>query len=285
MMDLRFAGADFTFPLLPHDKVLTLIALLEMDGVDIGLFENRSHLQPSAMFVDVKANAKMLRSKLKDNNLAAADIFLQCDANFMPMASNHPDAKVRKKARTWFMQSLEFSRICGTRHTTGLPGVYFDQESRDASYGRACEELAWRVEQAKAYGLVFAIEPHIGSIVPDPKSAEKLVNDVPGLTLTLDYTHFTRISMSDSEVEPLIKYATHFHARGAAKGFLQTSFKDNTIDYARIVQVMKETGYQGYIGIEYIWMDWENCNKNDNVAEVVLFRDFFKQAVHSLNNY
>lgn len=282
MNDIRLAGADFTFPLLPHDKVLKLIALLELDGIDIGLFENRSHLQPSAMFADVGKNATALHDKLRDNGLAAADIFLQCDSDFVPMASNHPDANVREKARAWFLDSLEFSRICDAKHTTGLPGVYFDDEPVDVSYGRACEEMAWRVEKAKGYGLEFSIEPHIGSIVSDPKSAEKLVKDVPGLTLTLDYTHFTRIGMPDGEVEPLIKYATHFHARGAAKGFLQTSLKDNTIDYQQILRVMKETGYRGYIGIEYIWMDWENCNKNDNVSEVLLFRDFFREIMRNL---
>ena len=44
----KLACADFTFPLLPHDKVLDLIAALELDGVDIGLFEGRSHLWPSS---------------------------------------------------------------------------------------------------------------------------------------------------------------------------------------------------------------------------------------------
>ncbi len=46
-MHAKFACADFTFPLLPHHKVLQLIAMLEFTGVDIGLFENRSHLWSS----------------------------------------------------------------------------------------------------------------------------------------------------------------------------------------------------------------------------------------------
>ncbi len=282
MMNLRLAGADFTFPLLEHDKVIKLISLLDLDGIDIGLFENRSHLQPSEMFGDLKKNAKLLYKKLDDAGLKAADIFLQCDADFIPMASNHPDAGVREKARRWFLDSVEMSMICGSEHTTGLPGVYFEQEPADMSYGRCCEELAWRIEKAKEMGITFSIEPHIGSIVPDPKSAEKLVKDVPGLTLTLDYTHFRRIGMDDSEVEPLIKYATHFHVRGAAKGRLQTSFKKNMIDYKKILEVMKYTGYGGYLGIEYIWMDWENCNEVDNVAEIIQFRDYLKAEMNNM---
>ena len=49
----KLACADFTFPLLSHDKVLDLIALLDFEGVDIGLFEGRSHLWPSRVFEDV----------------------------------------------------------------------------------------------------------------------------------------------------------------------------------------------------------------------------------------
>ena len=65
-MELKLACADFAFPLLPHDKVLDLISMLEIDGVDIGLFEDRSHLQPSNMFNNIKKNAKELSNKLKD---------------------------------------------------------------------------------------------------------------------------------------------------------------------------------------------------------------------------
>jgi len=281
-MDLKLAGADFTFPLLAHDKALALISLLELPGIDIGLFEDRSHLQPSQMFLDVNGNARELKSKMDDNNLVPADIFLQAAGDFVSMASNHPAPKVREKARAWYLDSLEFVQICDGGHTTGLPGVYYEEESTQMSYGRACEEMAWRCEKAKEAGIVFAIEPHIGSIVPDPESAAQLVADVPGLALTLDYTHFTKIGMPDERVEPLIAHATHFHARGAAEGFLQASYKNNTIDYGRVYDEMVRTKYPGYVGLEYIWIDWENCNEVDNVAEVIQLRDLFWEKAGKL---
>ena len=55
-----------------------------------------------------------------------------------------------------------------------------------------CDELAWRVEKCRACQITFGIESHIGSLVPFPKSAARLVRCVPGLTLTLDYTHYGR---------------------------------------------------------------------------------------------
>ena len=99
---------------------------------------------------------------------------------------------------------------------------------------------------------------------------------MPGLTLTLDYTHFTRDGSPDSAVEPLLAHASHFHVRGARAGRLQCSFQDNVIDYGRIVDVMHKLGYAGYLGVEYVWIDWEHCNEVDNLSETILFRDFLR---------
>ncbi len=71
-------------------------------------------------------------------------------------------------------------------------------------------------------------------------------------------------------------YASHFHARGARRGRIQTSFDHNVIDYRRVVDVMKATGYRGWLGVEYVWIDWEHCNECDNVSETIRFRDFFR---------
>ena len=275
----RLACADFTFPLLPHDQALQLIAMLGFEGVDIGLFEGRSHLWPSREFADTAAAARTLKGRLADRGLVAADLFLQMAPEFQPYAINHPDAQRREKARDGFLHTLEYASECGCEHVTVLPGVQFAAESAAVSMARAVEELTWRVARALEQGITFAVEAHVGSIVPDPESAARLAKRVPGLTLTLDYTHFVRLGVPDAVIERLVPHASHFHARGARQGRVQTSFDNNTIDYARVYQVMQATGYRGWIGIEYTWIDWEHCNECDNVSEVVRFRDFFRSLM------
>lgn len=272
-MALRMACADFTFPLLPHAKVLQLIAMLEFAGVDVGLFENRSHRWPSREFARLEQAADDLRGQLEANGLVAADIFLQLDPDFTPFAINQPDPARRAFARDTFLRTLEYAARAGARHVTTLPGVLFESEPPAESWARAVDELAWRLEQAGRMDLCFAVEPHVGSIAPEPRLAAELVAQVPGLTLTLDYTHFTRLGMADAAVEPLIAHASHFHVRGAAAGRLQTAWKDNTIDYARVLDAMRASGYAGWLGIEYIWIDWERCNECDTLSETILFRD------------
>jgi sugar phosphate isomerase/epimerase len=275
-MTLKLACADFAFPLLSHDHVLDLIAMLEFDGVDIGLFEGRSHLHPSRVFKNAAKSGAALGRKLAARGLRCADVFLQMAPSFIPYAINHPEAARRRKARDWFLKTLDYAEAAGARHVTTLPGVCFPGEKPAVSWGRSFDELAWRVAQAGNRGIVFSVEAHVGSLAPTPKDALRLVRAVPGLTLTLDYTHFTRSGLPDSASEPLIAWASHFHARGARKGRLQTSIQHNTIDYARVLRVMRKTGYKGYVGVEYVWIDWEHCNEVDNLSETIQLRDFLR---------
>src|SRR6266545_26211 len=218
-MHLKLACADFTFPLLPHEQVFDLIAMLGFEGIDIGLLADRSHLQPADVMPNLSVSARTLADQVRSRGLEFADIFYQA-SSFETMAANHPDAQERHKSRELFLRMLEFTLRCNAPHITGLPGVPWEGESRETSLKGSAEELAWRAEQARQVGVVFAIEPHLGSIVPTPQTAMQLVELAPGLTLTLDYT--------------------------------------------------------GYVGVEYVWIDWERCNEVDNLSEAILLRDHLR---------
>ncbi len=227
-------------------------------------------------------SAKTLRDKLSDRGLKPADVFLQLDPDFVPYAINHPETNRRQHARDTFVRALDYASALGSPHLTTLPGVYFESdESAANSWRRSQDELAWRVEQAKLHGIAFSVEAHVGSLAPNPGEAERMVRGVPGLSLTLDYTHFTRLGLPDAEIEPLVRYASHFHVRGARKDRLQASFKDNVIDYTRVLAAMRASGYDGYLGIEYVWIDWEHCNESDNLSETILFRDFLRAQMRA----
>jgi sugar phosphate isomerase/epimerase len=278
-MKYKLACADFAFPLLTHDRALDLIALLEFDGVDLGLFEGRSHLWPSKEFANPTRSGARLGRELAQRGLHCADVFLQMNPNFIPYAVNHPQSARRRKARDWFLRTLDYAAAAGAKHVTTLPGVLFKEEKPAESWRRSCAELSWRVEQACRHRLVFGVEAHVGSLAPNPKAALRLVHDVPGLTLTLDYTHFTRIGMPDRMIEPLVPHATHFHARCARKDRLQAAFKHNAIDYTRVLRALNRTKYRGYVGVEYVWIDWEHCNEVDNLSETIQLRDFLRSRM------
>ncbi len=122
----------------------------------------------------------------------------------------------------------------------------------------------------------------MGSILPDPVTTLRFLREIPNLTLTLDYGHFIYQGMSNESAHPLLKHASHFHARGGAKGQLQSTVKDNTIDYQAVVEGLAAVDYEGYLSLEYVWIDWEGCNRTDNISETLLLRQQLKSFAMNL---
>ena len=271
-MQLKLACADFTFPILPHEQVLALISMLGLKGVDIGLFEDRSHLQPSTEFANVQRSGRALGQQLADNGLVAADLFLQLALDYESHAVNHPQPEIRHHARDAFLKVLDYAAECNGKHVTGLPGAFFDHEPKPDSMARAAEELAWRVEQAQAHDVVFAIEPHIGSLANTPERAAVLVQAVPGLTLTLDYGHFVPRGFAADEVDHLLQHATHFHVRGVNSQSGATSLADDELDWPHILNIMDQTGYNGWLELEF---------GGNNLTDTVEFRDYLRSLAKS----
>jgi len=272
-MKIKFACADFTFPLLTHNQALRVISALDIRGVDIGLFQNRSHLQPAAEFKNVRRAARRLKRRLDDNGLVAADIFLQLALDYESRALNHPTPYRRRMAREAFDRALDYTAECAGQHLTTLPGVRFAGESRRDSLARAADELAWRVERAWKYRICFAIEPHVGSFADSPKRALQLVQRVPGLTLTLDYGHHYPRGHSEADLETLIPHSSHHHVRGFNRRSGATPVAQNRVDFKRMLRAMKKTGYRGWIELEY---------GDNNVTDTVELRDHLHHLASSL---
>jgi len=274
---IKYSCADFTFPLLPHDKVLQLIKLLGIDAVDLGIFEDRSHNYPSTITKDPIHHGHKLTKQLQSLEMEAADVFLQTGAEPSINAANNPDRKVRTGNRELFKKMIEFAQALGCRHITGLPGVFHKGVDSGDDWNRALEEAQWRVETARSAQIIYSVEAHVGSILPNTEKTINFLVSCPDLTLTLDYGHFIYQGQTNESIHPLIPYASHFHARGGAKGKLQTIVKENEIDFSAILSEFKKLEYAGYICMEYVYQDWEGCNRTDNVSETLLLQEQLKK--------
>jgi sugar phosphate isomerase/epimerase len=278
---MKFSCADFTFPLLPHDGALQLIKLLGINAVDMGFFSGRSHLQSEHVQGNVAGAAKRLGARLGELNLELADVFLQTSEHPAGLPANHPDKAVREKTREIMKLAIEFAVNAGGRHITGLPGVAHSGISDGDSRYRAAEESSWRAAEAARAGLVYSVEAHVGSICPSPETTLEFLRHSENVTLTLDYGHFIYQGMSNESVHPLLAHASHFHARGGAHRQLQSTVKDNTIDFSAIIRELKRLNYGGHICLEYVWVDWEGCNRTDNVSETLLLKELLKKLIQS----
>ncbi|HEY3939682.1 MAG TPA: sugar phosphate isomerase/epimerase family protein [Bryobacteraceae bacterium] len=281
-MKIKLATADYSFPLLEWEKAVRLAGDLGMSGIDVSLFEGRSQLDPAAALANPARAGANARDTVRAHGMRVADVFGIPGRDFTELAPNHPDGAVRRASRNYFQKLIEFAASSEARHVTVLPGVVVDGEKLSTSFGRSAEELAWRRKIARDAGIELAFEAHTGSIVADPGLALRLLESVPGLTLTLDPAHFIAQGYGRETILPLVPYASHFHARCAAPGRLQAPLKQNVIDFEDLAKRLTQSGYHGWYAIEYVWIDWEHCNEVDNLSETILLRDVLKKAAEAL---
>jgi sugar phosphate isomerase/epimerase len=270
---IRFSCADYTFPLLPPAKRFALLKLLGFKYVDVGLFERSVGLAPSQLVADPKNFTRQLKSELQHASLQASDVFFQTGLNPADSATNDPSLHVRARSRKTFMLVLDLCAALNCTHLTGLPGVWHTDAERTDDLALAVDEARWRQRTAADAGVSYAIEPHMGSICPDIASTQSFVESVPGLTLTLDYGHFVFANIDSRDIHSLLPLASHVHVRGGAPGRLQTPVHENKIDFRGMIRRLSKQKYNGFLALEYVWIDWQQCNRADNVSETILLRD------------
>ena len=276
---MQLSCGDHSFPVLPHEQTVELVKMLGFDAFDLAVMGNRSHVRPEDIRDDIPGWAGRLEERIRGRGLEIADVFCIPWTDFAVMAPNNPDAAERERGTALFRDMLELTVRMGAPGLTMVPGLDFPHESHEESLARAAEELARRTDEARAAGVRFSIEPHVGSVCGTPEDVARLVELAPGLELTLDYTHYVSQGFADADVEPLVAHARHFHARGGAPGRVQCALKDSTIDYGRAVDALRDAGYDGALAVEYVWIDWERCNECDNVSETIILRDRLLDAL------
>jgi sugar phosphate isomerase/epimerase len=275
---VKLACADDTFRLLrPHRAVLDLVAALGVEAVDVFLAGNRSIVRPENVRDDIAGASARIAADVAAVGLKVSDLFVLPWTDLETMAPNHPDADERGRSRALFRDMLELAARLEAPGLTILPGI--DWPDDPASLDRAVEELAWRAAQARREGLRFSVEPHVGSVVATPALARNLAEAAPGVEMTLDYSHFVRQGLPEEEADVLIPHTRHVHVRGASPRRVQESIRENTLDFERIVGALGAGGYDGYLTLEYVWLQWEHCHECDNLAESILLRDRLRAAL------
>ena len=96
-------------------------------------------------------------------------------------------------------------------------------------------------------GLYTRIEPHVSSVTWTPFLAVQMAQEAPGLTLTIDHSHFIFHDIPYEHIALMHPYGTHWHARQARPGNICCATADGEIDFQRIVQELKAANYQGTI--------------------------------------
>jgi sugar phosphate isomerase/epimerase len=278
-MPIELTCTSFSFPLLTFEKALQAIALLEIPKFDVGAHEGASHVQPSEVEADSDGVADRIRRAADAAGLRAADFFPTFGHGFRDRPVNTPDAGTRAANLRRFRQLVRCASAIGASGITLLPGVVWEELGPERSFDLSVAGLSELVPIARDAGLRLSVEAHLESVAQSPELAARLVESVPGLQLTLDYSHFVAGGHAAASVDRLLPLAGHFHARQAAAGRLQAGSKDGALRFEEIVPRLRATGYKGDVCVEYTWQEWRDCWHQDVVSESIVLRDLLRRVL------
>jgi sugar phosphate isomerase/epimerase len=238
---------DLTLP-----EALGTIARLGFRAVDIG---SGGGWNIANAIRDPRGAAAEIISDLRLFNLRLTDLYLM-----LPRISVENDEQRSKDVET-FVGLLPFASALAAAMPvapgiTVSPGVAHkpppDEPYDEAAFARSIESLDAMLAAARDFGLPVSIEPHPDSMAPTPDDAQRMLEALPGLKLTLDWANLVYSGATHEEVANLLPATRHIHIRQAARGQLQTAFDKGKIDLARMWSDLALFEYEGVVCVELI---------------------------------
>lgn len=277
---IRFSCADYSWPALTHHTVMSVVSDLGFTGLDVAVFGDNTYVTVTDMLTAPEKRADAVRAAAGERGLAIADVFLTghyYDAARLNPTSRHGDDV--QKLRTIYEGTARFAQAAGSAGITLLPGIVEEGRTRDEAFALAAESLSSFVDIAGERGLAVSVEPHLGSLIPEPDDILHLLGLVPGLTLTLDPAHLVFPGGTVEQMVPLVPATRHLQARFGGVGVMQGRRADNTIDYGTLVRALMENGYGGWLASEFVWMAKWDCDRVDNTAESAAMLAYLSEIV------
>ena len=224
--------------LSPADFPKFTVETFGLDAVEYVNSFYRAHATDESYF-------KSLRSTC--DGLGVKSLLIMCDGEG---ALGDPHPAKRRLAVSNHRKWLEAAKILGC-HSIRVNAQ--SSGSREEQLGRAAEGLTALGELAEPYGLDVLVENH-GGLSSDGAWLAKVMKTVarPNVGTLPDFGNFLLADGTWYDryrgVAELMPYAKAVSAKSHA--FNEDGDETRT-DYARMMQIVRDAGYTGYVGIEW----------------------------------
>lgn len=227
------AASTECFATLPLKDALERLADLEYTSVEIAIHENGVQLRPSEVHQDVNHAIDVCRNTRRLDVVAYS---VQIDA-----AGND-----------YYEQ---FHSICRLAKATKVVTLTVPSGELGTPFNEEVERLRKLVAIATLEGTRVSIKSQVGCLSEDPDTVVVLCDNVDGLGLTLDPSHYIYGSQRTKNYDKLMKYVYHVHLRDSTKNALQVRVGQGEIEYGRLVANLQKVGYNRALSVNITEME------------------------------
>ncbi len=267
---MKLSVTSWSFPHCTLKETVGVAKALGIGAVDVGLFY-RSALDKDALLTDPEGAAE----QLKAHDITLSNFYYLFGAS--PEDRNLADPGSLKDNLRDFQKVMTFCKAAAIPSVMLLPGVLNRGQGRRDALEQTATALKELMPLAQAAGVVLTIEQHVHSYLESPALVLDLLEKVPYLKLALDYAHFVCLSYRQEEIDALAPHAGHIHLRQARAGVLQAKLEEGTLNFPALLATLRETGYDGYLAVEYVHQAYMGTLQDDVLSETVKMRDLVRK--------
>ena len=200
---------------------LERLADLRFTCVEIDIHEQGNHLKPSEIAKDPQNAVAMTRPSQR----------LTCVAYSFDTDAEGPE----------FIE--QFTAVCRLAKATKVFTIVIRSAELGTPFNAEVERLRDLVVIATAEEITLGLKIETGRMSEDVSTITVLCDNVVGLGVTLDPTHFICGPLKGGDYDQILKYVCHVHLRDSTKEQLQVRVGQGEIEYGRIVQQLAKEGY------------------------------------------
>ena len=149
----------------------------------------------------------------------------------------------------------QFQAICRLAKATKVVTLTVPSAELGTPFNEEVEHLRKLVAIASLEGARVAMRSQIGRLSEDPDTVTVLCDNVKGLGLTFDPSHYICGPHSKKNYEKLMKYVYHVHLRDSSKDQLQVRIGQGEIEYGKLVTLLSKAGYNRALSVHMAPLD------------------------------
>lgn len=213
------------------EDTLAVIAELQFNKFDVAIHEGGRQLRPSEVAADVAHAAARLRY----------------NPGLTPCAFS-----VEIEAETEEERTRQFKAICRLARLSTVPLISIAAARTGSDRDAEVKRLTRLNGMAESDGVLLALDTRTGTLTEDPAAAVWLCEQVPGLGLTLDPSHYLTGPLHGESYDDVFPYVRHVHLRDTGRGANQFQVRvgQGEIEYGRVVTQLDRQDYERALTVD-----------------------------------
>lgn len=215
------AASTDCFPSLGLDSAISRLVDLEFTQIEIGIREQGGALKPSQIMSNLEDAVRICRATHRLKPIAYAVDLDVTGAEYYE----------------------QFAECCKLAKATRVVLITVRSAELGTPFNAEVERLRELVRIGAVDGVLVSVKNEIGRMTQDPDSISVFCDNVKGLGLTLDPSHYVAASTRTPNYDQVMKYVYHVHLRDSTKDKLQVRIGQGDVEYGRLITQLNKVRY------------------------------------------